>query len=185
MLDADDGDDDNLYHRLVQAVKVTYPSPDQENCPNIPIEGDPDYQVDSVISSKRKPKTTPEELSKKWCIGLDTANKTLRCTTQSGMRNIFVPSDRKVRMKAQWLKYPSINVKMYGDAMHSKVPGLGGETGATILTNGKGFDHVYPWKTKDDYAKSLMKFIHDVGIPKTLVTDGASEMQKGKRPRGC
>ena len=25
-----------------------------------------------------------------------------------------------------------------------------------------------------------MKFIHDVGIPKTLVTNGASEMQRGK-----
>ena len=96
------------------------------------------------------------------------------------MPNIFVPLDQKVCLKVQWLKYPSINVKMYGDAMHSKVPGLSGETGATVLTNSKGFDYVYPWKTKDEYAKLLMKFIHNVGIPKTLVTDGASEMQKGK-----
>ena len=96
------------------------------------------------------------------------------------MPNIFVPLDQKVCLKVQWLKYPSINVKMYGDAMHSKVPGLSGKTGATVLTNSKGFDYVYPWKTKDEYAKLLMKFIHNVGIPKTLVTDGASEMQKGK-----
>ena len=139
-----------------------------------------DYQVDSIISSKRKSKLAPEDLSQKWCIGLDTANKMLKCTTQSGMQNIFVPLDWKVQMKAQWLEYPSINVKMYGDAMHLKATGLSSKTSATILTNGKGFDHVYPWKTKNEYAKSLMKFIHNIGIHKTLVTNGASEMQKGK-----
>ena len=73
----------------------------------------------------------------KWCIGLDTASKMLQCRTQSGMQNIFVPSDRKVQMKAQWLKYPSIDVKMYRDAMHLKGPGLSVKTGATILMNGK------------------------------------------------
>ena len=35
---------------------------------------------------------------------------------------------------------------------------------------------------KDEYAKLLVKFIHNVGIPETLVTNGALEMQKGK---GC
>ena len=147
MADADHGDDNNLYTCLVQAVCITYPSQDQENLPNVLPHGKNalNYQVDSVISSMRKPKQMPKEISWKWCIGLDTANKMLQCTTQSDMQNLFVPSDWKVQMKAQWLKYPSINSKMYGDAMHLKVP-LSGETSVIILINGKGFNNVYLWK---------------------------------------
>ena len=87
MTDADNGDKDNLYERLVKTVRVTYPSPDQENHPNATLDSKDtlDYQVNAVISSDRKPKLTPEELSQKWCIGLDTANRTLKCTTQTGL----------------------------------------------------------------------------------------------------
>ena len=180
MVDRDDGDNKNLYTYLVQAARITYPSPGQENISNALLDSKDtlDYLVDSVISSKRKPKLTPKDLFRKWCLSLDTANS----TTQSGMQNIFLPLDQKVQINTQWLKYPSINFKMYRNAMHSKVPGISGETGTTILTNGKEFDPVYPWTTKDEYAKSLIEFIHDIGIPKTLVTDEASEKQKVK---GC
>ena len=49
--------DDNLYTRLVQAICVAYPPPDQENLSNAPLDGKNglDYQVNSVIFSKRKP----------------------------------------------------------------------------------------------------------------------------------
>ena len=97
MLDSDDGDKENLYTRLVSSVIVPYErEPLQVADVNAPPGDELEYQVDAVISSRRKPKVTPEELSQKWCIGLDTAKKTLASTTQSGMRNIFVPSDRKV-----------------------------------------------------------------------------------------
>jgi hypothetical protein len=140
-----------------------------------------DYaEVAALSSSTRKPKITPHDLSRKWCIGLETAKKTIQVTTQSGIRNIFAPSERKVRFKAPWLKFPSINTKIFADQMFAKVPGIHGETGATAYTDGEGFDHIIPWKAKQDHPASLLTYIQHAGVPKTLVTDGANEMQKGR-----
>ena len=170
---------DNLYDRLVSQVNVDYNDhePEDHGCGSVDV-CDGEYDVHSVITTNRRSKITPAELAHKWGIGLETAKRTLKATTQSGIRNIYAPSDRKVRLKAPWLKFPALNIKLYGDAMFSKVPGIKGERGGTVFTDGKGFDHFYPWKTKKEYQNSLMALIHDVGVPKTLVTDGGSEMQQ-------
>ena len=49
-----------------------------------------------------------------------------------------------------------------------------------VFTDRKGFDSFYPFKSKAHYPKHLMSFIQDIGVPKTLVTNGASEIQKGR-----
>lgn len=169
--DHDCDEPESLYSRLVASVNVTLPESD-------PVDSVAD--VSALSTSGGKPTITPEDLAKKWSIGLTTARRTIQVTTQSGMRNIFVPSDRKVRLKAPFLKFPTLDIKLFADAMHSVVPAFHGEVGASVFTNGAGFDEFYPWKTKDQYSNSLMKLIQQWGIPKTLVTDGASEMQKGR-----
>ena len=136
-------------------------------------------KVSRVTIEGTKPKITPEQLSKSWGIGLQTAKRTLQVTTQAGLRNIYAPSERKVRLKAPWLKFPSVNTKIYCDALKAQVPSIGKEIGASVFTDGKGFDSFYPFPALSKYPNSLMSFIHDFGVPKTLITDGASEMQKG------
>jgi hypothetical protein len=117
--------------------------------------------------------------------GLETAKNILRATTQSGIRNVLAPSERKVRKKAPWLKFPAVDRTLFADALSAKIPGLHKETGATVFTDGKGYDFFYPWETKSRYQHALMSLIHDVGVPKTLVTDGASEMIQGNGLRIC
>ena len=62
----------------------------------------------------------------------------------------------------------------------SKAPSIHGELGATVFTDGHGYDFVYPWKSKSEYPDALMKLIHQAGVPKTLVTDGTKEMMQGE-----
>jgi len=157
----DEEDEDILF----QADSVTPPDP---------------FVISGVTVDGTKPKITPQDLSKSWGIGLNIAKKTLQVTTQAGLRNIYAPSERKVRLKAPWLKFPALNTQVFSDLMFAKVPSVAKEKGAGVFTNGKGFDAVYPLHAKSDYPDTLMKFIQDFGVPKTLVADGASEMQKGR-----
>jgi hypothetical protein len=49
---------------------------------------------------QKKSVLSPELLSKRCSIGLNAAKTTLENTTQTGIRNVFLPSERKVRKKA-------------------------------------------------------------------------------------
>jgi len=51
-----------------------------------------------VITNDRHSKVTPEELARKWNIGLDTAKKTLDVTTQEGIRTAVHPMTRRLRV---------------------------------------------------------------------------------------
>ena len=180
----------NLYSKLVATVNVTTDKEVSEHVTAAVMQTDMEPQeevlfqpvdeptVAAVVMDGTKPKITPEELAKSWNISLPTAKRTLNVTTQVGLRNVFSPSERKVRLKAPWLKFPSVNRRIFADAMFSTVPSIHKETGAVVFTDGKGFDSFYPFRTKAQYPEKLMDFIHDFGVPKTLVTDGASEMQK-------
>ena len=101
-------DNDELYHRLVDSVKV---AADDIHGLGISGHNDPDVYIKAteqrkiaVTTSNARSVLTPEFLSRRWNIGLDKAEKTLKVTTQKGVRNVLVPSERKVRKKAPWLK---------------------------------------------------------------------------------
>ena len=42
-------------------------------------------RISSVISNERHSKVTPEELARKWNIGIQTAKDTIKATTQRGI----------------------------------------------------------------------------------------------------
>jgi hypothetical protein len=55
-----------------------------------------------------------------------------------------------------------------------------GYTCAQIFTDGHGFVKVYPIKGKGEAHQALMRFIHEVGVPKDLLTDLAPEEMRGE-----
>ena len=124
--------------------------------------------VKAVITDGTKPKIRADQLATSWNIGLEMAKRTLQATTQVGLHNIFSPSERKVRLKAPWLKFPSVNTQIFSDDLFSKVPSIHKNVGAVVFTDRKGFDSFHPFKSKANCPKHL------------IVTDGESEMQKGR-----
>lgn len=60
---------------------------------------DDNYFIAATNTSNRMATITAESLANKWCIGIETAKKTLRCTTQKGIRNTLHPLERRFRTK--------------------------------------------------------------------------------------
>jgi hypothetical protein len=124
-------------------------------------------------------------LAQRWGISIPAAAATLQNTTQEGVRNVYIPAERKTQKKAPWLKFPAVKGKFYADQMFSKLKSLHGHIGATVYTNGLGYDRIYPWKQKGDHHETTMDLIHDVGVPQTLVTDNAPEETMGQAREVC
>jgi hypothetical protein len=128
----------------------------------------------SVLTSDRHSKVGPEELSRKWNIGLETAKATLGVTTQHGVRTAVHPMSRRLRVDHLHLHRPRLKGTWYLDTLIAKVKSLLGNKCANVFTNGK-YTKVVPMTSRKEAAESLIDFTDDVGSSETLVTDGATE----------
>ena len=127
-----------------------------------------------VHMTDRHSKVGPEELSRKWNIGLQTAKDTLDVTTQHGVRTAVHPMSRRLRVDHLHLHRPRLRGMWFVDTLIAKVKSLLGNKVANVYTNGK-FTKVVPMTARDDAGESLTEFTDDVGIPEMLTTDGAGE----------
>jgi hypothetical protein len=130
--------------------------------------------VSSVISNERHSKVSPEEIARKWNVGLQTAKDTMKATTQRGIRTAVHPMTRRVRVDHLHLHRQRLRGTWYTDTLLSRVKSKLGNTCANVYTQGK-FTRVIPMTSRKDAGKSLIEFTDDVGIPERLVTDGATE----------
>jgi hypothetical protein len=81
---ADDHDGDGLTGRQDEIV---FP-PNQDRT-----------RIYALLTTEKCPALTPETLSRRWGIVLDTAKKTLQAITQAGVRNVLAPGKLKVRQR--------------------------------------------------------------------------------------
>ena len=139
-----------------------------------------DPTVSFIGSKDRHSQVNAETVAKRFRCGIETAQKTLKATTQRGVRQAMHPLNRRYRVDHLNLTRRRLNDTFYMDTLFSKVKSLAGHTCAQLITNGT-FTRVYPMASKAsaNIAAALAEFIDDVGIPDTLVCDLASE-QTGK-----
>ena len=139
-----------------------------------------DSAVAFVGAKDRHSRVTPEMVAKKFRCGLETAQRTLKTTTQRGIRHAIHPLHRPYRVDHLNLHRRRLHDSFYMDTLVSKVKSLAGYTCAQLITNG-AFTKVYPMESKAsaNISRALQEFIYDVGIPDTLACDFASE-QTGK-----
>jgi hypothetical protein len=174
--------DCDLHARLVAAVNV---HPHQHSDLALEVDKMVYPNVDGCIAisalstEERCSVLSPEVLAKRWGIGLNSAKAKLLNTTQDGVRNVYLPSERKTRKKTPWMHFPSFKGDYFTDQMFSKIPLAHNDTGGSLFTNGLGYDRFYPWKGKGEHPQALMEFIHDSGVPQTLVSDNALEETHG------
>jgi hypothetical protein len=132
--------------------------------------------VEQVASQSRHSKVSPENIARKWNIGLDRAKDTLRVTTQKGIRYAIHPIHRRYRVDHLLhlgLQARQIVKQFYLDHMQSRVKSLSQNTGAFVYTTGE-FTKVYPVTTTSKAGETLAEFARDVGVPTDLRTDLAS-----------
>ncbi len=171
------------------------------DCPSDLSVFDPSHMVRRMVSSvhiatahrdeasiafigakDRHSRVTPETVARKFRCGLETAQRTLKTTTQRGVRHSAIhPLHRRYCVDHLDLHRKRLHDTFYMDTLFSKVKSLGGYTCAQLITNGT-FTRVYPMETKasSNIARALQEFIDDVGVPDSLVCNFASE-QTGKQ----
>jgi len=132
-----------------------------------------DRMICSMSSKARGPVITKEILAKRWGIGLDTAHRTLTATTQSGIRRVLHPIERRYRTRQSHLRFPTLNTRFFTDTMYSTTRSIRGNNCAQVFTNGLGYDLFYPLKKESEVGDALNEVIRSVGVPKELISDGA------------
>jgi hypothetical protein len=129
--------------------------------------------ISATITSERHSSVTFENLSCKWNIGLETAKRTLQVTTQRGIRTAVHPlHHRRCRVDHLHLNRRRLNGDWFTDTLFSTVISIQGNTCAQVFTNGS-FTTVHPLDSKAKVAQALTEFADDVGIPDSLLSDGA------------
>jgi hypothetical protein len=149
---------------------------------------DDNHIISAIQSSRKDLNATAETIAKHWSIGLENAKRTVRCTTQKGMRNTIYPIERRFRTKQAQLRYNQLagrHGRFYTDTFFASVPTLNGCKMAQIYVNDLNFNKVYTMKTKSETADTLRTFIHEVGIPHTLHSDDAKELLHGPFKQLC
>ena len=144
--------------------------------------------LSATRSSIKQGGISAEALAKLWNIGLDTATKTIQCTTQKGVRSTLHPIERRFRTRQAQLRYRQLagrHGSFYTDTFFSKAASLNGSHMAQIYVNDLSLSKVYPMRLRSEAGDTLQTFIHDVGIPHSLHSDDAPELMHGKFERLC
>lgn len=121
-----------------------------------------------------------ENISQKWRIGTETAKRTMKVTTQFGVRSLKFPAQRRFATAMPHLRYPRVNGTFYADTMKGSVKSIRSFNYAHIIGNGKGFSKFYPMVKKNETVQSLDDFVQTHGIMEKLISDGDPCMEESK-----
>jgi hypothetical protein len=138
-----------------------------------------DVTVSAVDTRARHTKLSIEEVSRKFGVGLETARKMLKATTQYGIRHAVHPLSQQYRTDIMQSKRQRLNDTFYIDTMFSGIRSLRGNTCAQVFTNGK-YVHMEPGERKSQAGEALRSMINKVGIPDIIIFDKAKE-QTGRK----
>jgi hypothetical protein len=132
-------------------------------------------EISATFTSERHSSVNFENLSRKWNIGLETAKQTLLVTTQRGVRTAVHPLHRRYCVDHLHLNRQRLNGDWFTYTLFLKVVSIKGITCAQVFTDGN-FTTVHPIDSKSKVAQALTEFADDVGIPDSLLSDGAPEV---------
>ena len=118
-------------------------------------------QVSAVKTKSSHSEIKAHELALCWGIGVKTAERTLKATTQLGIRSAIHPLHCRYRTKQLQYRYNWLNTKLYPDVFFLSVPSLSGNTCEVIFVNNLGFLHIVPMKSKSQAGNALAEFFED------------------------
>ena len=129
-----------------------------------------------------------DDLSRLWNISLKDAELTLKATTNNSIRLNEGRLSRRYKTEAHQRQYRQLGgylSQFYSDTFFSGTKSTRGNTCIQLFVNKGGFVKCYPMTDKSQAYSGLRRFLHEVGIPSTLMTDNALELVQGKWKRLC
>jgi hypothetical protein len=141
----------------------------------------PHHRTAGATSSKEHRSSIPAEtLAQRWGASVDIASRTLKITTQRGIRNILSPLTRCFCTRQTQLWYPHLCTDVYSNTMFSDTKSCRGFTCAQLFVTDQDFADLFPMRSKSDAPYKLDLFCKTHGLPWILITDNAPEETKGE-----
>ena len=137
--------EDTLTARLVPAVNVHVIKP--EHKPTIPDTPLPTPNI-AAITHERHHKLTPKSLAQKWNIGLNTAKKAIKVTTQLGVKSALGPQTWRYCTDTTQTHLRRLDTTFYTDTLFDKWKSITGNNVSQVKTDCQGFVHVNPRTSK-------------------------------------
>ncbi len=134
----------------------------------------------SASSKDHRSSIPPDVLSRRWGTSLEIATKTLKNTTQKGIRQLDSNLTRRFRTRQTHLRYRSLRTNVYSDTLFSEVKSARGFQCAQLFVTNQDFAQIYPMRSKADAPYKLDEFCKTFGTPQVLITDNAGEETKGE-----
>ena len=137
----------------------------------------------TFVSDERHVKVSAELIAERFGIGPIRAQRTLRVTTQRGVRSAILPISRRYRADRVF-GVKRLNGKFATDTAYGKLRSLRSNIGCQVYSHKCGFKAAYPIQKIDGnhVGDTLTQFISDYGVPEHLTFDGAS-VQTGPKTR--
>ena len=136
-----------------------------------------------AISHLNNGKFKAEDLANLWGIGTNAAQRTLNATTQLATRHLNGRVSKRVRTRMHQRRYRQLwghLSRFSSDTFKSKVKSLRGNNYFQLFCNNGAFTKIYSMKGKKESHLALNRFLHEIGVPSELHTDGAGEMVHGE-----
>ena len=125
-------------------------------------------------SSDRHSDVSPQQLSERWGISLNTASKTLKKTTQKFLRCAILPLSRRYRADRVFTR-KTLSGDWSTDTIDGRCKSLDGNKFAQVFANKQYFSRIYPMDSKSKAGDALKIFCQEFGVPERLTFDGSKE----------
>jgi hypothetical protein len=143
--------------------------------------GIPDGWTINAVQTQKTPKMDASTLARRWGIGLEAATRTLKKTTQRGIRTTLDPTlDRQFRTNDRQLRYRRLPTTLFADTLLASKPSRRKNTCAEVFVHRNGWKRAYPMKTKSQAHEALSLLFAREGVPAKLIVDGSKEQTLGK-----
>ena len=157
--------DDRLHDALIDTPAIKWKE--------IPSRGT--ASMETKLLSKQSARTA-EQIAKKLHIGIETAQNTVRVTTQNGIRTAVHPITKRFRTKQKQLRYNRLNTQMYSDTLIADTKSTRGNKYGQVFVNPESFTKFIPMRQKGHAGHALGEFFRDIGVPTRMHVDNAKEM---------
>ena len=145
----------------------------------------------AYVSSLRRDHTSDvntDDLSRLWNISLKDAELTLKATTNNSIRLNEGRLSRRYKTEAHQKQYKQLGgylSQFYSDTFFAGNKSARGNTCVQLFANKGGFVKSYPMTEKSQAHTALRRFLYEVGIPSSLLTNNALELAKGEWKKLC
>ena len=143
----------------------------------------------AVQGSAHNNKCSASFLSDLWGIGLKAAQRTIESTTQRSIKKGNKHGmTKRVRTKVHQRRYRQLDGhlgRFSSDTFFASCKSLRGNECFQVFTNRASYTKAYSMESKSDAHFALNRFIHEVGVPTELHTDGSKEQALGNWKRLC